>query len=90
MTGQRAGRPAAFNDECPLASRPFRAEDKFLIDRRSSCPVPEISSKRQAGKENQMANESMKLRVKTGEKDGKNFSNDRSQALLATHDGRPN
>ncbi|TRW92858.1 hypothetical protein FNJ84_20865, partial [Paracoccus sp. M683] len=73
MTGQRAGRPAAFNDEFPLASRPFRAEDKFLIDRRSSCPVPEISSKRQAGKENQMANESMKLRVKTGEKDGKNF-----------------
>ena len=37
-----------------------------------------------------MATENMKLRVKTGEKDGKNFSNDRSQALLATHDGRPN
>ena len=36
-----------------------------------------------------MATEIMKLRVKTGEKDGKNFSNDRSQALLATCDDRP-
>ncbi len=29
--------------------------------------------------------QALKLRVKTGEKDGKNFSNDRSQALLPTH-----
>jgi len=35
-----------------------------------------VSSKRQAGKEHPMATEIMKLRVKTGEKDGKNFWDD--------------
>jgi len=36
-----------------------------------------------------MATQTLKLNVRSGEKDGKNFSNDRSQVFIATHLGRP-
>ncbi len=35
-----------------------------------------------------MPTQTLKLNVKSGEKDGKNFSNDRSQVFIPTHMGR--